>query len=76
MLAHEQDTREIMAEVVIDAVIGALQTCEYEAQIHVNALRLLYNLCYRCESGQACILQRKPKLLIQRVKKNFAGMPK
>jgi hypothetical protein len=73
VLAHEQETREIMAEVTIDILIEALKICENEAQIQVNALRYLYNLCYRCESGQACILQRKPKNIINRIRNNFSG---
>ena len=62
-----------MAEVTIDILLEALIKCEHEAQVQVNALRYLYNLCYRCEAGQACVLQRKPKLLINRVKNNFSG---
>lgn len=62
-----------MAEVTIDVLLGCLDLCEYEQQIHINALRYLYNLCYRCESGQTCILQRKPKKLINKIRSNFSG---
>lgn len=72
-MAHEQETREIMAEVTIDVLLEALIICEFESQVQVNALRYLYNLCYRCESGQACVLQRKPKILIKRIQTNFSG---
>ena len=62
-----------MSEVCIDCVLSALFKCESEAQVQINGLRFLYNLCYRCESGQAVVLSRKPKHLIRRIKENFAG---
>lgn len=43
--------------------------------MQINGMRLMYNLCYRCEGAQAVILSRRPKRLLHDIKTNFAGDP-
>lgn len=56
-LAHESDTRDIMAEHAAKAIIQAIELCIDEQQMIVQGFKCLYNFCYMCELGQAIVLE-------------------
>ena len=45
-----------MAVSTADCIVYVLTYCEEEPQVIIPGLRTLYNLCYRCESGQEAVL--------------------
>lgn len=56
LLAHEIDSKEILAFNVMKPVLHAMQVCFEDAGVVAKALQFMYNLCYRSESGQETIL--------------------
>eukprot|EP01031_Cornospumella_fuschlensis_P025147 gene25147-30368_t len=56
LIAQELEVREQLSFIVTQPVIFALGICEEEPYIVMHGLQLLYNLCYRCESGQEMVL--------------------
>lgn len=56
ILCHESDTKEPLAYCMMKPVMYCLELCKEEALIVTLAMQLMYNACYRCESGQQAIL--------------------
>jgi len=63
-LANNNEHREQMAYVTAAASIFAIKLCEEESNVMLQGLKYLYNLCYRCESGQEILRHRNIKPII------------
>lgn len=55
-LAHAQDYRETLAQDCAINIVRAATLCSDEARVVLAALRTLYNLCYRSESGHEAVV--------------------
>lgn len=76
VLAHEIETKEQMAFLVVQPILFALDICQEAAYVTLKGLQLLYNLCYRCESGQEAILAYcNTKDFFGKVHHNHSGDP-
>lgn len=56
IISREQDTRESMAFTLNETIVRCLNIMQEDAQCVLYGLQVLYNFCYRCESGQEAVL--------------------
>lgn len=55
-ISREQDIREQMAFTMNETIVRCLNICQEDATCMLYGLQILYNFCYRCESGQEAVL--------------------
>ena len=56
VISREQDIREQMAFTMNETIVRCLNICQEDATCMLYGLQILYNFCYRCESGQEAVL--------------------
>lgn len=72
-LSQEPEYREQMALITADAAIQALIICEDVPAVILRGLRYLYNLCYRCESGQEALLNCDVHKIVESSRRFHSG---
>lgn len=55
LLAHDSEVKEVMAHNLAESVFYAIKVCRENPTLVMTGLKLLYNMTYRCESGQESI---------------------
>ena len=56
IISREQDIREQMAFTLNETIVRCLNIMQEDSQCVLYGLQILYNFCYRCESGQEAVL--------------------
>jgi len=56
IISREQDIREQMAYTLNETIVRSMNIMQEDAQCVLYGLQILYNFCYRCESGQEAVL--------------------
>lgn len=75
LLAQDSEQREPLASGVSESVFYALKVCAENATLTMAGLRLLYNLTYRCESGQETVLYNDTLNTLKRARMNHSADP-
>lgn len=75
LLAQNPEQRELLAANCVGAIMRVMMKCQGESGIATYGLRVLYNLCYRCEAGQLEVNDTAGATvkLIEMIKSNFQG---
>ena len=73
LLAQEQEHRELMAETVTASVMTCMQKCKEEGLVQCHGLRCLYNMVYRCNAAQVCMLLAPYKALLEMLHGQWSG---
>lgn len=74
-MAQEIDHRERMAEELPKKVLRCLQIHEGVPAVVREGCRLLYNLCYRSESGQELVLKAGVRRMLVAAARDMSGEP-
>jgi hypothetical protein len=75
LLAQNQDTREQMALLLVESVVHAMDVCAEDSKVIINGIKVLYNVCYRCESGHESLLSTPIASVLKTTAHLHAGNP-
>ena len=67
IMAHEEAYREQVARECVGSVVEAMQTFGDDAFVQMAAVRTMYNMAYRNESGQQAVILADPLPLLHRI---------
>lgn len=75
LLAQNQDTREQMALLLVESVVHAMDVCCEDSKVIINGIKVLYNVCYRCESGHEALISTQISGVMKTAFHLHAGTP-